>query len=67
MHMGPEDILLNLSIDFSDNLTSLEIEATISRLESTIKEKHQQIRRIFIEAQSIADHHRDRGNSEIKN
>ena len=63
MHMGPEDILLNLSIDFSDNLTSLEIEATISRLESTIKEKHQQIRRIFIEAQSIADHHRDRDKS----
>jgi len=30
MHMGPEDILLNLSIDFTDNLTSLEVEATIS-------------------------------------
>ena len=30
MYMGPEDILLNLSIDFTDNLTSLEVEATIS-------------------------------------
>jgi divalent metal cation (Fe/Co/Zn/Cd) transporter len=43
MLMGPEDILLNLSIDFTDNLTSLEVEATISRLESAIKAKHHHI------------------------
>ena len=59
MHMGPEDILVNLSIDFGEKLSSLEVEATISRLESTIKAKHPHIQRIFIEAQSIADHHRD--------
>ena len=59
MHMGPEDILLNLSIDFTDNLISLEVEATISRLESAVRVKHHHIQRIFIEAQSIADHHRD--------
>ena len=63
MHMGPEDILSNLSIDFTDNLTSLEVEASISRLESAIKAKHHHIQRIFIEAQSIADHHRDISNS----
>ncbi|MBT3991348.1 MAG: cation transporter [Rhodospirillaceae bacterium] len=61
MHMGPEDVLLNLSIDFSDNLSSPEVEATISALESRIKGKFPQIRRIFIEAQSIAGHHRDLG------
>ncbi len=61
MHMGPEDILLNLSIDFTDNLTSLEVEATISRLESVIKAKHNHMQLIFIEAQSIADHHRNIG------
>jgi divalent metal cation (Fe/Co/Zn/Cd) transporter len=59
MHMGPEDILVNLSIDFGEKLSSLEVEATISRLESTIKANHPHIQRIFIEAQSIADHHRD--------
>ena len=59
MHMGPEDILVNLSIDFGEKLSSLEVEATISRLESTIKGNHPHIQRIFIEAQSIADHHRD--------
>jgi len=59
MHMGPDDILLNLSIDFSDNLSSLDVEATISALESRIKSNFPQIKRIFIEAQSIAGHHRD--------
>jgi len=63
MHMGPEDILLNLSIDFSDNLTSPEVEATISRLESRIKSEFPQIQRIFIEAQSIAGHYQDLSNS----
>jgi cation diffusion facilitator family transporter len=65
MHMGPEDILLNLSIDFIDDLTSLEVEATISHLESRIKANHPHINRIFIEAQSIADHHRDLNKSQI--
>ena len=59
MHMGPEDILLNLSIDFGDNLSSLDVEGTISKLEESIKAEYPQIQRIFIEAQSIADHHRD--------
>ncbi len=56
MHMGPEDILLNLSIDFSDKLTSAEVEAIISELERRIKLAHPEIRRIFIEAQSRAGH-----------
>tara|TARA_B100000315_G_scaffold260653_1_gene323734 strand:- start:3520 stop:4494 length:975 start_codon:yes stop_codon:yes gene_type:complete len=59
MHMGPEDVLLNLSIDFSDNLSSPEVEATISQLESKIKSEYPQIQRIFIEAQSIAGHYQD--------
>jgi cation diffusion facilitator family transporter len=59
MHMGPQDVLLNLSIDFSDDLNSPEVETTISALESKIKVKFPQIQRIFIEAQSIAGHHRD--------
>jgi len=59
MHMGPQDVLLNLSLDFSDNLSSPEVEATISRLESKIKAEYPQIQRIFIEAQSITEHYQD--------
>ena len=59
MHMGPQDVLLNLSLDFFDNLSSPEVEAIISRLESRIKAEYPQIQRIFIEAQSIAGHYQD--------
>jgi cation diffusion facilitator family transporter len=57
MHLGPEDILVNLSVDFRDGLTSADVEASISNLEREIKESFPQARRVFIEAQSISGHH----------
>jgi cation diffusion facilitator family transporter len=60
MHMGPEDILLTLSVDFSGDLDSDEVEASISDMESRIKETYPEIKRIFIEAQSIGGHLHDR-------
>ena len=56
MHMGPDDILLNLSVDFADDLGSAEVEAVISDLERRIKAAHPEIKRLFIEAQSRAGH-----------
>ena len=61
MHFGPDDVLLNLSLDFADALSSAEVEAAISNLELKIKEAYPQVTRIFIEAQSIAGHQRSRG------
>jgi len=65
MHMGPQDVLLNLSIDFTDDLTSDEVEAIISELEGEIKEKFPEVKRVFIEAQSRAGHNSDKKSSEI--
>lgn len=56
MHLGPQDVLLNVSIDFADNLNSVEVEAAISSLETRLKEAHPEIRRVFIEVQSITGH-----------
>ncbi|MBL4906300.1 MAG: cation transporter [Sneathiella sp.] len=56
MHMGPEDILLNLSVDFSDNLSAADVEKSISALEKEIKSEYPEIKRIFIEAQSVRGH-----------
>ena len=58
MHLGPEDVLLNISIDFADNLSSVEVEAAISVLETQIKDTHPEIRRVFIEAQNRTAHAR---------
>ena len=56
MHLGPADILVNISLDFDDRLTSAEVEEVITSLERDIKEIHPEVRRIFIEAQSLAAH-----------
>ena len=52
MHLGPTDILLNISLDFKDSISSGNVEETISALETKIKNKFPEIKRVFIEAQS---------------
>jgi cation diffusion facilitator family transporter len=59
MHLGPHDILLNLSLDFKDELSSGNVEATISKLELGIKNKFPEIKRVFIEAQNWMSQNKD--------
>ena len=59
LHLGPEDILLNVSLDFEDDLSSGEVEEAISVLESRIKEMFPEIRRVFIEAQGRGAHRKE--------
>jgi cation diffusion facilitator family transporter len=56
MHLAPEDVLLNLSLDFADGLTSGQVEAAISEFEERIKTAHPAVKRVFIEAQSWRGH-----------
>ena len=56
MHLGPSDILLNLSLDFKNDITAGEVEDFISEFEIKIKEVHPKIKRIFFEAQSQTGH-----------
>ncbi len=56
MHFGPEDILCTLSVDFADTASSVDVEASISDLERQIKAEFPQIKRLFIEAQSVLEH-----------
>lgn len=58
LHMAPNDILLALSLDFRDDLSVGRVERTIFRLEKDIKARFPDIRRLFIEVQSMEDHHR---------
>ncbi len=53
MHFGPEQILLNLDIQFLPTLTILEVEAAIDRLERRIRQEYPQFRHIFIEVDAI--------------
>ncbi len=56
MHLSPQDILVNLSIDFNNNATADQVEIAVSELEISIREKHPAIKRIFIEAQGWQSH-----------
>jgi cation diffusion facilitator family transporter len=51
MHFGPHDVLLNVSLDFADRLSSAEVESIVSTLERRIKDRFPDITRVFIEAQ----------------
>jgi cation diffusion facilitator family transporter len=54
MYLGPEEILLNLEVDFKNDLTGGDIEAAVARLESAIRREHPDVRRIFLEATALA-------------
>ena len=51
IHMGPDFILANLSVDFRDQATADEIESAVAEMDQTIKNQFPQIKRIFIEAE----------------
>jgi cation diffusion facilitator family transporter len=52
MHFGPDDVLVNLSVDARDEWTAGAIEAGVSALEATIKQRFPEVSRVFIEIQA---------------
>ncbi len=55
MHMGPEFILVNISVDFKDGITSERLEATVARLDREIKTRHPLVKRVFVEAEAWSE------------
>ncbi|MEA5503896.1 cation diffusion facilitator family transporter [Halotia wernerae UHCC 0503] len=54
MQLAPQEVLLNLEIQFSRNLTGEEIASTVNSLEAKVRQRHPEIKQIFIEAKSLA-------------
>lgn len=52
MHMGPDYVLVNISIDFSDDTLVGDVEKTIAQIDRQLKQQFPEIKRIFIEAES---------------
>ena len=50
MHLGPEEVLLNIDVRFRDNLSSSDVVSAVRRLETSIRQAQPHIKRIFIEA-----------------
>ena len=56
MHSGPEDLLVNISVDFADELKSSDVKSQISETEWEIKTSYPEAKRIFIKVQSHSGH-----------
>jgi cation diffusion facilitator family transporter len=54
MHMGPDFILVNLSVDFDDRATADQIETTVGEMDKSIKQSFPEVKRVFIEAEKRA-------------
>lgn len=60
MHLGPRDVLLTISVDFTGDLNADQVEDTISKMEKEIKSRYPEVTRLFIEAQNWRAHRADR-------
>ncbi len=52
MHMGPDFILLNLSVNFNNSISAKDVEDAITMLDKNIKKEFPDVKRIFIEAEA---------------
>ena len=52
MHMGPDFVLANISVDFRDGIGSAQVEEAIARMDLAIKELYPVVKRVFVEAES---------------
>jgi cation diffusion facilitator family transporter len=55
LYLGPNDLLVNLDIAFDSKLTGDGIHAAITRVESALKGVYPEVRRVYIEAETLAD------------
>lgn len=56
LHLGPQSLIVCISVDFRDRVTSPEIEAAVSQLESDIRNAIPVVSKVFIEAQNWRSH-----------
>jgi len=52
MHMGPDFVLVNVSIDFQDDIPAGDLEDMIAGMDTQIKASYTMVKRVFVEAES---------------
>lgn len=53
MYNGPDDLLLNLEVEFREGLSAEDVHTAIHRIEDVITPRFPEIKRIFIEVSSL--------------
>jgi len=52
MHMSPHDVLLNVDFDLEPMLTAIDVDETIEGFEARVRERHPEVKLIFVEVDS---------------
>lgn len=55
MQLGPNDVLLNVEIQFQRQSRVEDLEQTIARLEKRIREEYPEVKHLFVEVARVAD------------
>jgi divalent metal cation (Fe/Co/Zn/Cd) transporter len=53
MHLGPHDVLVNLSVYFKNDVTAGQIEEIIAEIDTNLRKAHPEVTRVFIEAKNL--------------
>ncbi len=59
LHMGPNFILVTISVDFATDMTADDVEGKVAELTQAIKRIDESVKRVFIEAEKPTDHRRE--------
>ncbi len=52
MHMGPEEVLVNVQVEFVDGLSQAEIEEGIDKVEAALRARFPGARNVFVEMET---------------
>ena len=55
IYTAPNSVVLALELEFAQNISGDDLRATIRRLETDIREKHPEIKKVFYEAASLCE------------
>jgi cation diffusion facilitator family transporter len=54
MYFGPDTVLLAMDLRFRNDLSAVEVEKSVDRIEANIRKHHDKIKHIFIESDSLS-------------
>jgi divalent metal cation (Fe/Co/Zn/Cd) transporter len=52
MHMGPNFVLVNISVTFADSIPASQVASAIDALDREIKQSFSSVKRVFVEAEA---------------
>lgn len=58
LHLGPNDVLMTMSVDFKDDVVSQTIERIVTEIEEEVKKRYKFVRKLYVEVQSQSGHER---------